>query len=133
MEGLQQQLQKSLAANTLLEEQLKDQERQILKKDKEIEDIRKAAAEFEQRQDGFNELLDRFQKTLLVINGSPYCIVCNNGFYAECDALLVSAMQRPWIKAKRIPPQACAWPLTQRRRSLMAFSTLDVKRAGVCR
>jgi hypothetical protein len=46
MEGLQQ-LQKSLAANTLLEEQLKDQERQNLKKDKEIEDLRKAAAEFE--------------------------------------------------------------------------------------
>jgi hypothetical protein len=44
MEGLQQQLQKSLAANTVLEEQLKDQERQSLKKDKEIEDLRKAAA-----------------------------------------------------------------------------------------
>jgi hypothetical protein len=39
MDGQQQQLlQKSLAANTLLEEQLKDQERQKLKKDKEIED-----------------------------------------------------------------------------------------------
>jgi hypothetical protein len=49
MEGLQQQLQKSLAANTLLEEQLKDQERQNLKKDKEIEDLRKSTAEFEQR------------------------------------------------------------------------------------
>jgi hypothetical protein len=33
MDGLQQQLQKSLAANTLLEEQLKDQKRQNLKKD----------------------------------------------------------------------------------------------------
>jgi hypothetical protein len=61
MEGLQQQqLKKSLASNTLLEEQLKDQERHVLKKDKEIEDLRKAAAEFEQRQDGFNELLDHF-------------------------------------------------------------------------
>jgi hypothetical protein len=30
MEGLQKQLQKSLASNTLLEEQLKDQERQNL-------------------------------------------------------------------------------------------------------
>jgi hypothetical protein len=49
MEGLQQQLQKSLASNTLLEEQLKDQGRQNLKKDKEIQDLRKAAAEFEQR------------------------------------------------------------------------------------
>jgi hypothetical protein len=47
MEGLQQQLQKSLASNTLLEEQLKDQECQNLKKDKEIEDLRKAAVEFE--------------------------------------------------------------------------------------
>jgi hypothetical protein len=36
MEGQQQQLQKSLASNTLLEEQLKDHERQNLKKDKEI-------------------------------------------------------------------------------------------------
>jgi hypothetical protein len=47
MEGLQQQLQKSLALNTLLEEQLKDQERHNLKNDKEIEDLCKAAAEFE--------------------------------------------------------------------------------------
>jgi hypothetical protein len=78
MEGLQQQLQKSLVLNTLLEEQLKDQERQNLKKDKEIEGLRKAAAEFEKRRDGFNELLDHFQKTLLGINGSPYCVVCNN-------------------------------------------------------
>jgi hypothetical protein len=78
MEGLQQQLQKSLASNTLLEEQLKDQGCQNLKKDKEIEDLRKAAAEFEQRRDGFNELLDHFQKTLLGINGSPYFIVCSN-------------------------------------------------------
>jgi hypothetical protein len=81
MEGLQQQLQKSLPSNTLLEEQLKDQERHNLKKDKEIEDLRKAAAEFEQRRDGFNELLDHFQKTLLGINGSPYYVVCN---YALC-------------------------------------------------
>jgi hypothetical protein len=78
MEGLRQQLQKSLASNTLLEEQLKDQERQNLKKDKEIEDLRKAAAEFEQRRDGFNELLNHFQKTLLGINGSPYCVVCSD-------------------------------------------------------
>jgi hypothetical protein len=60
MEGLQQQLQKSLATNTLLEEQLKYQERQNLKKDEEIEDLRKAAAEFEKRCDGFNELLNHF-------------------------------------------------------------------------
>jgi hypothetical protein len=78
MEGLQQQLQKSLASNTLLEEQLKDQERHNLKKEKEIEDLRKAAAEFEQWRDGFNELLDHFQKTLLGINGSQYFVVCSN-------------------------------------------------------
>jgi hypothetical protein len=78
MEGLQQQLQKSLASNTLLEEQLKDQECQSLKKDKEIEDLCKAAAKFEQRRDGFNELLDHFQKTLLGINGSPYFVVCSD-------------------------------------------------------
>jgi hypothetical protein len=43
MEGLQQQLQKSLASNTLLEEKLKDQECQNLQKHKEVEDLRKAA------------------------------------------------------------------------------------------
>jgi hypothetical protein len=47
MDGLHQQLQKSLAANTSLEEQLKDQERQNLKREKEIEDLHKAAAVFE--------------------------------------------------------------------------------------
>jgi hypothetical protein len=65
MDGLQQQLQKSLAANTLLEEQLKDQERQNLKKDKEIEDLRKATADFDKLREGFNELLHHFQDTLL--------------------------------------------------------------------
>jgi hypothetical protein len=58
-----------LAANTVLEEQLKDQECQSLKKDKEIEDLRKAAAEFEKLRDGFNEVLNHFQETLLGING----------------------------------------------------------------
>jgi hypothetical protein len=36
-----------LASNTLLEEQLKDQERHNLKKDKEIEDLCKATTKFE--------------------------------------------------------------------------------------
>jgi hypothetical protein len=72
MDGLQQQLQKSLAANTVLEEQLKDQERQNLKKEKEIEDLRKAAAVFEKRPEGFNELLHHFQETLLGISGFSY-------------------------------------------------------------
>jgi hypothetical protein len=44
MEGLQKQLHKSLASNTLLEEKLKDQERQNLQKHKEVEDLRKATA-----------------------------------------------------------------------------------------
>jgi hypothetical protein len=78
MEGLQTQLQKSLALNTLLEEKLKDQERQNRQKQKEVEELRKAAAEFEKRYDGFNEVLDHFQKTLLGSDGSPYCVVCNN-------------------------------------------------------
>jgi hypothetical protein len=60
MEGLQKQLQNSLASNTLLEEQLKDQKCQNLQKQKEVEDLRKAAAEFEKRRDGFNEVLDHF-------------------------------------------------------------------------
>jgi hypothetical protein len=67
-----------LASNTLLEEKLKDQERQNHQKQKEVEDLHKAAAEFKERQDGFNEVLDYFQKTLLGIDGSPYCVVCNN-------------------------------------------------------
>jgi septal ring factor EnvC (AmiA/AmiB activator) len=65
MDGLQQQLQKSLATNTSLEEQLKDQERQGKKKDKEIADLRKAAADFEKRRECFNELLHHFQDNLL--------------------------------------------------------------------
>jgi hypothetical protein len=78
MEGLHQQLQKSLASNTLLEEKLKDQERQNCQKQKEVEDLRKPVVEFAKRQDGFNEVLDHFQKTLLGSDGSPYCVVCNN-------------------------------------------------------
>jgi hypothetical protein len=49
MEGLQKQLQKSLASNTLLEEQLKDQECQNLQKQKEVKDLRKATTEFEKQ------------------------------------------------------------------------------------
>jgi hypothetical protein len=49
-----------------------------VKKNKEIEDLRKAAVEFEKRRDGFNEVLNHFQETLLGINGFPYCKVCNN-------------------------------------------------------
>jgi hypothetical protein len=60
MEGLQMQLQKSLTENTLLEEQLKDQERQNRQKQKEVDDLHQAAIKFEDRQRGFNEVLDHF-------------------------------------------------------------------------
>jgi hypothetical protein len=60
MEGLQAQLQKFLTSNTLLEERLKDQERQNCQKQKEVEDLRKAAADFEKWQKGLNEVLDHF-------------------------------------------------------------------------
>jgi chromosome segregation ATPase len=65
MDGLNQQLRKSLAENATLEGQLKDLGNQGKKKDKEIADLRKAAADFEKRCDGFNELLQHFQDNLL--------------------------------------------------------------------
>jgi septal ring factor EnvC (AmiA/AmiB activator) len=65
MDGLNQQLWKSLAENATLERQLKDQENQGKKKDKEIADLCKAAADFEKRHEGFNELLHHFQDNLL--------------------------------------------------------------------
>jgi hypothetical protein len=43
-----------------------------------VEDLRKAAADFEKRQNSFNEVLGHFQKTLLGNDGSPYFVVCNN-------------------------------------------------------
>jgi hypothetical protein len=61
MDGLNQQLQKLLAENATLERQLKDQGNQ----DKEIADLRKAAADYEKRREGFNELLHYFQDNLL--------------------------------------------------------------------
>jgi hypothetical protein len=64
-----------LASNTLLEEKLKDQERKNRQKQKEVEDLCKAAADFEKRHKGFNEVLDHFQKTLLGNDGSPYFVV----------------------------------------------------------
>jgi chromosome segregation ATPase len=78
MEGLQTQLQKSLTENTFLEEKLKDQERQNRQKQKKVEDLRQAAIDFEDRQRGFNKVLDHFQKTLLGNLGSPYFVVCDN-------------------------------------------------------
>jgi hypothetical protein len=78
MEGLQTQLQKYLTENTLLEEKLKDQERQNRQKQKEVEDLCQAAVDFEDRRRGFNKVLDHFQKTLLGNLGSPYFAVCDN-------------------------------------------------------
>jgi hypothetical protein len=132
MDGLQEQLQKSLATNTLLEEQLKDQERQNLKKDKEIEDLRKATTEFEKRCEGFNKLLHHFQDTLLGTI-SPYTVKFFNFCYAVCDTSSFSAMQSPWDKVRWIPLRACAWPPTQRGGSLMAFSMLVARCAGAYR
>jgi hypothetical protein len=43
-----------------------------------VDDLRQAAVDFEDRQRGFNEVLDHFQKTLLGILGSPYFAACDN-------------------------------------------------------
>jgi hypothetical protein len=72
MEGLQTQLQKSLAKNTRLEEQLKDQERLNRHKQKEVDDLRQAAVDFEDQRKGFNEVLNHFHKMQLGNLGSPY-------------------------------------------------------------
>jgi hypothetical protein len=65
MEGLNTQLQKSLAENTHLEEQFKDLERLSRQKQKEVDDLHQAASGFENQWKGFNKVLDHFQKTLL--------------------------------------------------------------------
>jgi hypothetical protein len=49
-----------LTENTLLEEKLKDQERQNHQKQKEVDDLCQAAIDFQDRQRGFNEVLDHF-------------------------------------------------------------------------
>jgi hypothetical protein len=132
MDGLNEQLRKSLAENATLERQLKDQENQGKKKDKEIADLRKAATEFEKRREGFNELLHHFQDNLLGTISS-YNVKFFNFCYAVHDASSFSAMQSLWGRARWTPLRACAWPPTQRGRSLMAFSVLVAKRAGACR
>jgi hypothetical protein len=85
MDGLNEQLRKSLAENATLERQLKDQENQGKKKDKEIADLRKAAADFEKRREGFNELLHHFQDNLLGTISS-YNVKFFNFCYAVHDA-----------------------------------------------
>jgi hypothetical protein len=42
---------------------------------KEVDDLRQAAIDFEDQRRGFNEVLDHFQKTLLGNLGSPYFAV----------------------------------------------------------
>jgi septal ring factor EnvC (AmiA/AmiB activator) len=76
MEGLKAQLQKSLTKNTRLEEQLKDQERQNRQKQKEVDDLRQVAVDFEDQRRGFNEVLDHFQKMLLGNLDSLCFVVC---------------------------------------------------------
>jgi hypothetical protein len=78
MEGLHTQLQKSLAENTRVEEQLKDQERLNRQKQKEVDDLCQAAVDFEDQRKGFNEVLDHFQKTLLGNLVTPYFVACAN-------------------------------------------------------
>jgi hypothetical protein len=131
MDGLNQQLRKSLAENATLERRLKDQENQGKKKDKEIADLRKTAADFEKRREGFNELLHYFQDHLL--GTTSYNVVSQYLLCRFVTHLLFSAMQLPWGKARQIPQRACAWPRPKRGRSLMAFSTLVVRHAGACR
>jgi hypothetical protein len=60
MEGWQTQLEKSLTKNTLLKEQLKDQERQNRQKQKEVDNLHQAAIDFEDQRRGFNEVLNHF-------------------------------------------------------------------------
>jgi hypothetical protein len=76
MEGLQTQLQKSLAENIRLEEQLKDQELLNRQKQKEVNDLRQAAIDFDDQQKGFNKVLDHFHKMLLGNLVTPYFVAC---------------------------------------------------------
>jgi hypothetical protein len=86
MEGLQTQLQKSLAENTRLEKQLKDQECLNRQKQKEVDDLRQAAVDFEDQRKGFNEVHDHFQKTLLGNLGTPYFVACVDILFYIFDA-----------------------------------------------
>jgi hypothetical protein len=81
MDGLNEQLWKSLAENATLERQ----ENQGKKKDKEIADLRKAAADFEKWREGINELLHHFQDNLLGTISS-YNVKFFNFCYAVHDA-----------------------------------------------
>jgi hypothetical protein len=73
MEGLNTQLQKSLAKNTHLEEQLKDQQRLDRQKQNEVDELCQATIDFEDQRRGFKKVLDHFQKTLL---GNSFSILC---------------------------------------------------------
>jgi hypothetical protein len=60
MEELNTQLRKSLAENSSLKEQLKDQLRIGLQKQKEVDDLRQAVIESENQRKGFDEVLVHF-------------------------------------------------------------------------
>jgi hypothetical protein len=81
MEGLHTQLQKSLAETTHLEELLKDQGRLNCQKQKEVDDLRQAAIDFEDQWNGFNEVLNHFQKTLLGNFVAPYFAACADNLF----------------------------------------------------
>jgi hypothetical protein len=100
MDGLNHQLQKSLAENATLEQRLKDQKNQGQKKDKEIADLHKAAAYFEKRKEGYNDLLHHFQDNLLrttscniVFFNFRYAIIDAFSFFRYTDALGQDGME----------------------------------------
>jgi hypothetical protein len=73
LEGLEAQLQKAFVENSRLEQQLKDQQRIGLQKQKEVDDLRQAAIESENQLKGCGEVMDCLQKTLLGISCSILC------------------------------------------------------------
>jgi hypothetical protein len=132
MEELNTQLQKSLAENTHLEEQLKDQQRINLEKQKEVDDLCQATIENEAQRKGFNKVLDHFRKTLLGSSFSPYfSLVCYKLLLERC--LNFSAMQLHSTRRRLTWPQVCTSPLTPSRRSWIASSTQDVAHVRACR
>jgi hypothetical protein len=109
MEGLNTQLQKSLAENTRLEEQLKEQECLSRQKLKEVDDLCQAAIDFENQRKGFNEVLGHFQKMLLgnfFLHTLHFLLLAC--FLLRC--LMISAMQLHWSRTKLTPHRDYASP-----------------------
>jgi hypothetical protein len=65
VEGLEGQLHHALADNSTLEEQLKDQNRIGLQKEKELEDVHREAPDSEKQLSGCIEIFGYLHKTLL--------------------------------------------------------------------